>query len=441
MKAEVMITTFTGGQEAIYFQSAVFEKDMKNTENQVVNLYPEITYETFEGFGGAITDSAAYVYSLMDQQQKESMLRDYFESGNMNYSVLRVPIDSCDFSLEPYEASSDGMHFSYGRQEKYIVPMLKDVEKIAGRPLEIMLSPWSPPAYMKTNEKRQRGGKLIEKYYKDYAEYICKYILRFRNQGFNVRRVSLQNEANAAQKWDSCVYSASEERKFLVEAFYPALQKNHLADVEIYIWDHNKERLYERAVETLDEEASKIVSGIAFHWYSGDHFETMDLVRSRFPDKKLILSESCLEYSKFDQTDVTNGIFALLHEIIGDLNHGMCMFHDWNLCLDEQGGPNYVGNYCHAPYLFHTGKKRLLRQPTRSCFYHFSHFLVPGSVRIGHSKYTKDIEMASYMNPDGTQIVIFANKTNKQIPIVLRENGRIATITLLPESIATCTIK
>ena len=80
---------------------------------------------------------------------------------------------------------------------------------------------------------------------------------------------------------------------------YPALQAHGFGDVEIFVWDHNKERVYERMCEIIDEETKDMVAGVAFHWYSGDHFEALDLVRRRFPDKKMIISESCIEYSKF----------------------------------------------------------------------------------------------------------------------------------------------
>ena len=173
----------------------------------------------------------------------------------------------------------------------------------------------------------------------------------------------------------------------------------------------------------------------------GDHFEEMELVRKRFPGLKLILSESCLEYCKFRSDDVTEGAFSLLHELIGDLNHGMSMFHDWNLCLDEEGGPNYVGNYCHAPCLFHKGKKRLLPQPTLDCFYHISHYLRPGSVRIAHSVYTDKIESVAYKNTDGSIILVLLNRTEKQLPVNLRLHGQTGTLNVLPQSVTTCTIE
>ena len=112
--------------------------------------------------------------------------------------------------------------------------------------------------------------------------------------------------------------------------------------MEIFLWDHNKERVYEWMRDIIDPETDGLVAGAAFHWYSGDHFEALDLARRRFPDKKLIISESCIEFSKFGGEDALQSALRLSHEIIGDLNHGMTAFYDWNLLLDERGGPNHV---------------------------------------------------------------------------------------------------
>ena len=100
---------------------------------------------------------------------------------------------------------------------------------------------------------------------------------------------------------------------------YPALQSHGLEHVEIFIWDHNKERVYERICEIVDDSTKDMVTGIAFHWYSGDHFEALELVRNQFPDKKMIISESCIEYSKFEEADVIHGALRLSHEIMEEI--------------------------------------------------------------------------------------------------------------------------
>ena len=441
MELEIF-TTYGQGKWDEQFHQVIAVKEDRGIENQVVNLYPEEEFETLEGFGGAITDAAGYVYSLMNEEQKRQVITAYFAPENMHYELVRIHMDSCDFSTDMYEAMADPgdteLHsFSFARTEKYILPMLQDAQKAAGKPLKLMLSPWSPPAFMKTNGQRTFGGSLKPEYRAMWAEYICRYILEFRRRGFEVKRISLQNEPKAAQTWDSCIYTAEEEKEFLRDFMYPALEAHGLADVEIFIWDHNKERVYERMKEVLDETTDRMIAGAAFHWYSGDHFEAMDLFRRRFPDKKLILSENCIEYYKFDGMDAVDSTQCVAHEIIGDLNHGMTAFYDWNLLLDEHGGPNHVGNFCHAPFLYHTGNKTLMPQLTQKYLAHFSHDLLPGSVRIGFSKYTEKLDMTAFKRPDGTLAVILLNKTKKPMTVHMRANGSVAEMALYPESITT----
>ena len=215
-------------------QTVQMGEDRDSVENEVVNLYPDVSYDTFEGFGGAVTEAAGYVYSRMDEQQKREVVETYFTENAMNYRHVRVHIDSCDFCLGQYEALSD-------------------------------------PAFMKTNGKRDGGGKLRKEYQDMWAEYICRYIHEFQKRGFPVERISLQNEPNAVQNWDSCIWTGEEEKEFLKNHMHPALERNGLGRIGIYIWDHNKERVYERALDILDEETRDLVEGIAFHWYSGDH--------------------------------------------------------------------------------------------------------------------------------------------------------------------------
>lgn len=439
MKLEWMTTDALGESKRENYE---FVPDVNGVENQVVNLYPAVTFQTMEGFGGAITDAAGYVYSLMSQEQKRQLMESYFSPEQMKYGIVRIHMDSCDFSTEMYEAMSDPgdrelRSFSFERTEKYILPMLVDAEKAAGKKLKLMLSPWSPPAFMKSNCDRKHGGKLKAEYRFFWADYICRYILEFQKRGFEVQRISLQNEPKAVQTWDSCIYTAQEEKEFLRDFMVPALQTHGLNHVEIFIWDHNKERIYERVRDVADETAKDLVSGVAFHWYSGDHFEALDLVRQQYPNLKMIVSESCIEYTKFGTTDEVGNAGRLSHEIIGDLNSGMSAFYDWNLLLNEEGGPNHVGNFCHAPFLYDRNKKQLLPQLIQKHFYHFAHYLEPGAKRIGFSKYTDKIDVTAFLNPNGMLVVILLNRTDELLPVILRLDDNIVSVQVDAYSIAT----
>lgn len=434
------------GYDNSFSQTVQFHEDKTEVETQVINLYPELTYETFEGFGGAVTEASGYVYMLMNEKQRKEVVETYFSKDKMNYRLVRIHMDSCDFCLDTYEAVSDPQDkelksFSFERTEKYILPMLEDIRKVAGDELKLMLTPWSPPAFMKSNGDRKEGGRLKPEYRPMWAEYICRYIKEFRDRGYYVQRISLQNEPKAVQKWDSCLFSAEDEKVFLRDFMYPAMLAHGYEDIEIYIWDHNKERLYERVRDVVDDSTRHMVTGAAFHWYSGDHFEAMELVRRHYPDVKMIMSESCLEYRLFDEKNIGNATSKLCHEIIGDLNHGMCAFYDWNLLLDEKGGPNYVGNYCYAPFLYNTKTGELMPQKIQRQYYQFAHNIMPGSVRIAITNYTEQIDAVAYCTPEGKIIVILLNKSDKVLPVNFRIQERTAGILLLEKELAACVIE
>ena len=415
-------------------------------ENEVLNIYDEITYQTFEGFGGALTDAAGSIYALLNDEQKEQMLDMYFGKGNMEYNRVRIHMDSCDFSTHMYEAAPDEddeyfEHFSFADTEKYIIPLLKDVEKKAGKKMKIMLSPWSPPAYMKTNGSRKNGGSLKLEYRKRWAAYLCRYIMEFKKRGFEVERISVQNEPKAVQTWDSCVYTAQEEKEFLRDYLVPEMKQYGLGDIEVFVWDHNKERIYDRARDIIDDTTKDCIAGVAYHWYSGDHFEALDLVRQQFPNQKLILSESCLEFSKFEKESETENAERLAHDMIGNLNHGMNGFYDWNVILNSEGGPNHVQNLCDAPYLYDVQKKELIERTCLKYYWHFAHFIKPGAIRVAHSRYTDQLDMTVWKNPDGELSIILLNRSNEEQNCFLRFDGKMFEMRVDAHSILSGTIE
>lgn len=417
-----------------------FTATLGDEENTLINLYPEFPGETWEGFACALTQSAGSVYAKMSRALQKELMRQAFSADGLAYRAVRIPLDSCDFCTEQYVADDDPAdeafaRFDFSVTERYILPMLRDAEAAAGHALPLMLSPWSPPSYMKTIPTRGNGGSLSPEFYHRWADYLCRYIREFQARGFVVERMSLQNEPNATQTWDSCVYTAGQERDFLI-VMADALRRNGLGQVELFIWDHNKERALERACSIIDQRTVPLVEGIACHWYSGDHFESLALLRQIHPALKLIISESCIEFLKNDKTAVPQNAARLSHEIIGDINHGITAFYDWNLLLDEQGGPNYVGNYCWAPFLYDTAQQQLIPQLSQKHFAHLAHAITPGSARIAVSRYTDQIDVAACQRPDGKLGIVLLNRDAVQHPVILRTGGLGAALELPPYAIA-----
>lgn len=429
----------TGTYDNTFVQTVEMTKDFFDTkECHVVNLYPDCVFERFEGFGGAVTEAAAYNYSLMNEAQKKQLIHTYFSPDEMNYRLVRVHMDSCDFCLSQYEAVSDPEDaelktFSFERTERYILPMLRDIQAERRGDLQLMLSPWSPPAFMKTNGQRSFGGRLKLEYRAMWAKILCRYVKEFQMRGFSVQRLSIQNEANAAQTWDSCLYTAEDEKIFLRDFLRPELQRQGLGEVEIFIWDHNKERIFERVRDTMDDSTRDMVTGAAFHWYTGDHFDNLELVKRLYPNMKLILSESCLEYRIVDNIEAASQ--RLCHEYVQDLNHGVQAIYDWNLLLNEQGGPNYVGNFCHAAFLYDTQTGELLPQKTLSTLSALSRAVKPGSQRILSSGFSDDLDVAAFRTGKSEVTALVLNKSEKLTPINLRMSGKGGSALLPPKTL------
>lgn len=409
-------------------------------EKDLINVYPQVRRQTITGFGGAFTDSAGYVFSQMPPELQAQLLRDYFGPDGLGYTMGRTSIDSCDFSLECYEScsSADLNNFDTSRAQQYVLPMIRRAQKELGRPIAMMLTPWSPPAFMKNNQSRVGGGELKEEYCDLWAEYICRFIKAYQAAGVDVKMLSSQNEPKAVQRWDSCILDGTREQRFIRSHLYPALKRYGLEDIALLIWDHNKERAFERACETIcDAEMEAIISGIAVHWYSGDHFEALQMLRERFPDKQLIFSEACVEYSVHADQNQLGNAQMYAHDLIGNLNHGLSAFLDWNLVLDEMGGPNHVGNYCDAPmlYNFHTGI--LTKNLSFDYIGHFSRYIKPGAVSIGLSRFSQQLEATAACNPDGSISVVVMNPHAQSISCYLRLGGKVWPITQAGESIST----
>jgi glucosylceramidase len=207
---------------------------------------------------------------------------------------------------------------------------------------------------------------------------------------------------------------------------------------ELYIWDHNRERAFERACAILgDDRLREIVRGIAVHWYSGDYFENLELITKRFPEVRLIFTEGCVEHSSRNGGDRTAGAEQYAHAIIGDLNAGVDMILDWNLVLDEEGGPNHVGNFCDAPVMCDTETGTWRKNPSYDYIGHFSRYIHPGAERIGFARYSDRLETTAFINPDGGIAAVILNRSDEELTVILRLYGELCDLTLPPHSIIT----
>jgi len=401
-----------------------------------------VQFQTFLGFGGAFTEAASVTLDKLPANQRQEILRAYFSPiEGHGYRVCRSHINSCDFSLGNYaytEVAGDvGLkHFSIERDRLSLIPMIREAMALSDGKLSLFASPWSPPAWMKSNGEMNHGGKLLPEYRQAWADYYVRYIQEYGKAGIPIWGLTVQNEPAATQSWDSCLYSGEEERDFVRDYLGPTLHSAGLGDVKLIIWDHNRDLLYKRAKVVLDDpQAAEYVWGVGFHWYCGDYFDNVQLTHDAYPDKQLIFTEGCQEGGPHTGEWEMGERYA--RSIINDLNRWTVAWVDWNMVLDETGGPNHVGNLCSAPILADTQTGQILYQSSYYYIGHFSRFIRPGAKRLGCAKTLDGLEATAFMNNDGTVAVVVLNRTEQPIECWMKVEGWQAQVSIPPRGIKT----
>ena len=396
-----------------FHETTISPKEYKeNIENRVINMFPDYSYQNFLGFGGAFTEASGICYSNLPQSQKDSLIKDYFSTSGLNYTLGRIPIGSTDFSKKSYSYAEkkDLSDFSIKKDENYIIPFIKDALTVCD--IKFLASPWSPPKFMKQNKMLILGGILLDKYKKTYVEYLVKFIQSYERMNIPISFITVQNEPNATQPWESCRFTSEQEAEFVKKFLYPEFLKNNIK-AKIFIWDHNKEKLFQRANSIINDPiANEAISGIAYHYYSGDHFESLKLTKEVFPNKLLFHTEGCTGHSFPNSTDELKNAEIYAHDIIGDLNNGCNAYIDWNLVLDYKGGPNHKHNYCNAPIMMNKDDSGYNKSLVYYYIGHFSKYIKPNAKRIAFSKYTDMIEVTAFINEDNSIAVVLFNKNN-----------------------------
>jgi len=440
-----VFTSSENSQEMLAEQQDIILGQDFETENLLINIYPEFQYQKVLGFGAAFTETSAVNFSLLSPDLQQKLIELYFGKSGINLNFCRTHINSADYAVSEYTYVEDGdadlKTFSIDRERKNILPMIKEACKV-NPDLWLFASPWSPPAWMKDNKSMIHGGRLLPEYYKTWAKYFSLYLKEYKKEGINFFGVTIQNEAKAVQTWESCIWSGKEEGEFAVNFLRPTLDENGFGETKIMVWDHNKERVMERARETLSVPgAEEVVWGIAHHWYSGDHFDNLRMTHELFPDKPLIATENSSGGSIIGTENWWNTVERFAKETIMDFNNFTSAIVAWNLIVDQTGGPVHNRSLSGgAPVVVDTDKKDFTLRSTYYTIGHFSKFIKRGAVRIGCSSYNDAVKVTAFSNPDGEIVVVVLNTTEKDATPKIRLNNCTAEFNLPAKSLQTLII-
>lgn len=454
------------------------ESDAKATVR--VTLDPDLTYQTIVGIGGAFTESAADALSVLPEAKRKEVIEAYFSPHGAHYSLTRAHIGSCDFSLGSYSYADEpgdlGLEsFSIERDRKLLLPLIQDSLAVDGADFKILASPWTAPPWMKENGE-WFGGSLKPEYRGVYADYLGEYLDAYKREGVDIWGITPVNEPEGNDSnWESMHFSPEEMRDFIRDSLGPKFRREK-RDTKIFVFDQNRDHMEEWAkVVYSDKEAAEYIDGMAVHWYSSTVSvcpDALEAVHEAFPDKMIMQTEGCIDALGDDEPigswfekdwwwrrEATDwGVFWAPEELkpdhppyvpvyryagdlIGGLNHWLTGWIDWNMILDERGGPNHVKNYCGAPIMVDRETKEVLYTPLYYTMCHFSRFIRPGGQRIGIDMTDDALEVTAVSNPDGSVVAVLLNRSQEARVYELVCDGRSVTVEMPKESLQTVVLR
>jgi len=445
------------------------DSDVSKFSGPVLEVHLHQVKQEILGFGTAFTEASALVFQGLDPDLQQEVLELYFGEDGIGLSLGRVHINSCDFSLGNYcfdsvEEDFDLEHFDMQvkRDCKALIPLIRAAELCRKGQLRLVASPWSPPAWMKVSQEMNGSSKpgLRPECQDVWARYIATWISAYEQMNIQIWAVTVQNEPEHNAPWEACCYTAEEEAEFVANYLGPTLQSMH-PKVQIFIYDHNKDHVYDWACQALGSmerpsQAQPFVHGIAFHWYAGDHFDKLQKTHKEFPDAILLATEACYERHRWKSgTRIAEGDWSFgegyAHDIMGNLNAGAAGWIDWNMLLDDAGGPNHVGNVCDSPLMASVTDQELYVHPQFFFLGHFSKYVQPGSKSLlssvsGTSRCKEQriygtctaqdgLESTAFLRSDGAVVVVVLNAANLSVNFKLRlvrSTGAVGTTTSIP---------
>ncbi|MFY0598918.1 MAG: glycoside hydrolase family 30 protein [Cyclobacteriaceae bacterium] len=444
-------------------------------DKSAIKLIPEQKLQTITGFGGAFTESSAYLLNKLGKENRRKILEAYFGRDGANYSLTRTHINSCDFSLSNYSyapvaGDTTLENFSIEEDMDDLIPMIKEALEISEDGFNIFASPWTAPPWMKDNN-HWVGGKLLPEYYDTWALFFSKYIDAYKAEGIEMWGLTVENEPHGnGNNWESMHYSPEEMTDFVQNYLGPKLEADGKGAVKILGYDQNRAGLKEW-VDAMykDEGTSKYYAGTAVHWYESTYEvfpEDLQYAHQKAPNKYLIQTEACVDseipkwkddawYWSKEATDwgwdwaaedekYLHPKYVPTHryarDIIGCLNNWVDGWVDWNMVLDKQGGPNWFENWCVAPVIVDPENDEVYFTPIFYTLAHFSKFIRPEAQVIGVENTDESLMVTAAKNPDGSIAVVVFNEGADEKYFTLKLDEQEVAISINPQAIQTIII-
>ena len=427
-------------------RSSLLEKqeDLPFTDSSHIRTVIEVDttqrFQTIDGFGYALTGgSADLIHQKLNAQQRDKLLRELFlrDGKSIGISYLRVSIGASDLDdhvfsycdLPKGQTDPELEKFTLDEDREHLIPVLKEI--IALSPgIKIMGSPWSAPAWMKTNAL-PKGGSLKKEYYPAYAQYFVKYIQEMAKENITIDAITLQNEPENPHNTPSMLMTAAEQTAFVKNDLGPAFEKAGIK-TKIVVFDHNCDHP-EYPIAILDDpEAKKYIDGAAFHLYIGE-IDALSKVHEAHPDRNLYFTEQWTSGEGHFDGDLR---WHTKNLIVGATRNWSRNVLEWNLAADPNFDPHTDDGGCTQCMGALTIGDSVTRNVSYYIVAHASRFVPPGSVRV-HSNITEGLHNVAFVSPAGQKVLIVVNDNDSAKEFVIRYKSKSAASALESGAVAT----
>jgi glucosylceramidase len=437
----------TTGDSIMLFQKQALPV-LKSTASKpgVITIDDSKTYQEIDGFGFALTQGSAMPIIKMAAAKRSTLLHELFDTiGNaIGVSYIRLSIGASDLNetifsyddLPKGEVDTTLSKFDLGPDRADVIPVMKEILQINPN-IKILGSPWSPPAWMKTNNDT-RGGRLIEKYYPVYAQYFVKYIQAMKAEGIVIDAITIQNEPLHPGNNPSLLMTALEQANFIKNHLGPAFKSAGLA-TKIILYDHNADRPDYPIYILDDTAANKFVDGSGFHLYNGDISALSD-VHNAHPDKHIYFTEQMVvQFGR--NTKPARPAFNIASPVerifIGASRNWSRNVLAWNLAANSQFTPYTDRGGCSmCQGAVSVDGDTVTRNLAYFAVAHFSKFVRPGSVRIA-SNQLAGLPNVAFKNPAGKIVLVAANTSTEKQFFQIKIKGKSTLVSLPSYSVAT----
>lgn len=467
--------TWVSSTEDDTWKQSVIKTQRSGTASPVLEVSGNENLQTFKAWGTCFNELGWDALNLLPRNQQETILKQFFSpDGDMKFTMGRISMNANDYARDWYscdEVAGDFQlkYFNIDRDKTSIIPYVKAAQQYNPQ-MTFWISPWSPPSWMKINnyysvrsdrnqnemphlseialfeDSSEKNDKVFPqqlavndyfiqdpRYLQTYANYFCKFIDAYKEQGIPVTMVMYQNEAYSYTVYPGCAWTPEGTIRFNVEYLAPTLKKHH-PEIELYLGTFNTNRFEVVDKILSDPHMPQSIKGVGFQWEGG---QILPRIREKYPQYKYVQTESECGWGSFDWKAAEH-TFGLMNHYLGN---GCDEYTFWNIILCDDGMSGW-GWKQNALIRVDSKAGTATYTPEYYAVKHYCNFVTPGSRLLGYKDGKNDkLPVIVFADPQGKYVVLTGNFNDEAKDISVKVAGQYLNVALKPHSLNTFRMK